>query len=214
MTRTKQHFLPFRDWPPADLLAWQTATAPTGILDDGGPASHLAQSTRDDFTHRYGCFLGFAKRNRLLASDGPPAASVTRETILAYISELEGHASSVTVHGCLLKTLRVTEWIAPERNWRWLRRIASRLATKRSPRNKRPRIVEVSRLYQLGISLMDCADTDTSKRHFGRALDYRDGLMIALLAVCVLRRGNFADLEIGRTLLRQADGYLIHIPAD
>jgi integrase len=209
----RQRFLPIHEWPAQDRLAWQVAIHAGGILDDGGPAAHLAPTTRNDMARRYGYFLGFAKRNGLLIRNGPAAASMTPPAIQAYIAELETYASSVTVHGCVRKALIVAEHIAQERDWRWLRRIACHLAIRRRPKNKRPRVVEVSRLYGLGFDLMNRAESEPTLSSFARALLYRDGLLIAVLAATVLRRGNLTMLELDRTLLRQSSGYLVHIPS-
>jgi integrase len=46
-----------------------------------------------------------------------------------------------------------------------------------------------------------------------QAVQYRDGLMIALLAARPLRRHNFATIEIGRHLVKHGDGYRINFEA-
>jgi integrase len=46
------------------------------------------------------------------------------------------------------------------------------------------------------------------------AIQYRDGLMIALLAFAPLRRKNIAALEIGRHLIRESDEWFIIIPRE
>ena len=208
----RQKFLPVEKWPPADRIAWEAATKVGGILDDSSPAAHLAKVTQDDLTRRYGYFLGFAKRNRHLVVGGTAGASVSREAIGGYIAELESYASSVTVCGSVRKVFQVCQWIAPERDWSWLRKIVGRLDARQRPRNKRPRIVEVGRLYELGFRLMDAADQADDGRAFRPVIDYRDGLIIALLAACPLRRGNFTSLELDRTLIRVTDSWLVHIP--
>ena len=71
-------------------------------------------------------------------------------------------------------------------------------------------------LYALGIKLMDRAITDciaaenTSK---AQAFAYRDGLMIALLALIPLRRRTMAVLRIGRQLVQSGDRWALDIPA-
>jgi hypothetical protein len=39
---------PIDHWPESDKSAWECATLSAGLLDPGGPASHLAEATRDD----------------------------------------------------------------------------------------------------------------------------------------------------------------------
>lgn len=212
MTERRQQALPPEDWPAADRRAWAAALADDGLLGDSGPAAHLAPSIQADFTRRYGYFLGFALRRGALVQDGSPASTVAREIADAYIAELQSYAGSVTVHRHLYKMMRVAEYIAPKRDWAWLRRRTRQLSFLAQPHNKRPRIVTSDRLVELGIELMaraghcDSDDIDT-------AFLYRDGLMISLLALCPIRRGNFANLRIGQSILRQESGWSISIPA-
>jgi len=74
-------------------------------------------------------------------------------------------------------------------------------------------MVDVGRLLDLGIELMDAAETSKSKSSFGRALQYRDGLMVSLLAACPIRLGNFANLEIGRTFINTGSRWTVALPS-
>jgi integrase/recombinase XerD len=47
-----------------------------------------------------------------------------------------------------------------------------------------------------------------------RAVAYRDGLIVALLAARPLRRRNFATLELGRHLARAGEGWRIVVPGE
>ncbi len=211
--RKRQHALPIEAWPPADRKAWLAATRPgRNILDDGGVASHLAPVTVADYTSRYAYFLDFIRNTGRLVHDAPPGASVTRETVRAYLKYLDDRVASVTQAGSIQKILKVAEWIEPARDWSWLRRVANRLATRAVPKNKRPRVVEADRLYDLGLTLMTRAEAEPGYTAYGRAELYRDGLMVALLAACPLRRGNFTALRIGDTLLRSQSRWMICIP--
>ena len=187
-------------WPPADREAWKVATAKGSVLRGGGLASHLASRTIEDLTRRYAYFLGFLHRIGDLAKDDLPGTSVTVENMEAYIAELQGYASSVTVAGSLRKILRVASCIAPERDWEWLRKRCKRLEAAARPANKRPRVVEVDRLSELGHRLMDEAERSRDRPPFTRALLYRDALAIGLLAASLLRLGNLASLKPGKTL--------------
>jgi site-specific recombinase XerD len=70
-------------------------------------------------------------------------------------------------------------------------------------------------LYTLGIELMDTA-TD-GKRHnqpFFAASQYRDGLIIALMAARPLRIRNFQDIELHRTLVYRSGSYWLVFSED
>ena len=47
-----------------------------------------------------------------------------------------------------------------------------------------------------------------------RAIKYRDGLIISVLAVIPLRRGTLAALQIGRHLTKVADHWQLDIPGE
>jgi integrase/recombinase XerD len=78
-------------------------------------------------------------------------------------------------------------------------------------------LVTSERLYALGIELMDnaikAADAvgRVGTRH---AVQYRDGLIVSVLAVIPLRRGTLAALQIGRHLIKVGDHWELDIPAE
>jgi hypothetical protein len=72
------------------------------------------------------------------------------------------------------------------------------------PRSKFDRLVLAHRLVEVGLTLVAEAER-YAKSTFARAKGIRDGLMIALLALCPIRVTNFAALEIGVTF-KEVDG--------
>jgi len=176
-----QKALPLADWPKADYETWKASQEAAGVLDDGGVASHLSPRTLEDLTSRYAYFLSFLSRHERLERHGPVAASVTEENILLYVRFLEPRVSSVTLAKSVQKIARVATCLAPERNWRWLRRIVRRLGLRAKPRDRRNEVVEIKELFRLGLQLMDQAETTKISTSFCRALGYRDGLIIGLL---------------------------------
>jgi site-specific recombinase XerD len=104
--------------------------------------------------------------------------------------------------------------MGPDEDWSWMNRIASSVRARHKPaRPKLHRLVSARSLFGLGLDLMEAsADKRTS---FDRSVTYRDGLIIALLAARPLRQRNLAGLIIGRTLVRQTDGWWIRFqPAE
>ena len=65
------------------------------------------------------------------------------------------------------------------------------------------------RLVEAGLTLIREADADINGPQLRRALLFRNGLMVALLAPCPIRLRNFAALEIGRSFLRLESGWWI-----
>ena len=228
---TRQRNLPLGEWPPADRGAWQAATsAGPSLLDQRGAAAHLSECARDDYERRYGYFLDWAQRHGRLVVSGPPAGTVTRAAVGAYVTEMAGPLSSVTLAQSIRKIARMAECLAPGDNWIWLRNLSARLAYRMHPADQQARVVESHLLFDLGMDLMAEAEASLaiprrSKHRIARrpprlalgpsftmAQTYRDGLMIALLAACALRRGNFTELEVGATLVRRPGGWSIEIP--
>ena len=150
----------------------------------------------------YGNFLGFLDRCGLLRRDGPPAANVTPENVDAYLVELKGRVASTTVHGSICKLRRTAQYIAPGRDFTWLAEIGKDLALVARPRSKFDRLVLTEVLVEAGLTLIHEAEHSRNMTKLARACQVRNGLMVALLALCPIRRKNFAALEIGRSFVK------------
>ena len=209
-----QKALSLPDWPKTDREAWTAAQETAGVLYDGGVASHLKAYTRLDLTRRYAYFLSFLAQRGRLDPQGFAAASVTQENILDYVRYLEPRVSSVTLAQSLRKIARVATCLDSGRDWRWLRRVVRRLQLRARPRDRRNDVVEIRELFRLGLQLMHEADKAAKATAFSRALLYRDGLIIALLAPDPLRLTNITGLEIGRTLIKDGATWSFNIPAE
>ena len=73
------------------------------------------------------------------------------------------------------------------------------------------------RLYALGIELMDRARARAAgpdKPSKAQAFEYRDGLIIAFLALIPLRRRTLAALRIGKHLVKVGQNWALDIPAE
>jgi len=107
--------------------------------------------------------------------------------------------------------MRVT---APGHDWTWLRQAANRLrATAVARRDKNLRIRPSRTLFALGVSLMRGAEASDALTPKGRAMRYRDGLMIAILAARPLRRSNFAAIVLRTNLVRTQGCFWLHFEA-
>jgi len=97
--------------------------------------------------------------------------------------------------------------MAPDADWAWLKPVIARLKLMATPvRCKRQQIVPSSELLELGIKLMAESGDPEAITTWQQATQYRDGLMIALLACNPLRRKNFMAIEIGKHLVERANG--------
>jgi len=92
--------------------------------------------------------------------------------------------------------------MAPRRDFTWLAEIGKDLALVARPRSKFDRLVLIEVLAEAGLKLIDEAERSEKLTKLARACRIRNGLMVALLAFCPIRRKNFAALEIGRSFVK------------
>jgi integrase len=201
--------LPLEGWPKADRLGWEAACRPGKRLTRGGAASHLAPVTQADLANRYGLYLDFLDRSGLLDLGADAGGQVILEAIAAFIAELQARVSSVTVSRTIYKVRRAAECIAPQRDFAWLAEIGKDLVLLERPKEDFGRNVSPERLVEAGLTLIREAEVNTNGSWLRRALLARNGLMVALLALCPIRLRNFVALEIGRSFLRLDDGWWI-----
>src|SRR5262249_13372767 len=121
--------------------------------------------------------------------------------------------SSVTVYGSIYKLRRMAQLLAPGQDFTWLMEIEKDLALVMRPRSKFDRLVLTEVLLEAGMTLMAEAEAATHRSALARARQFRDGLMVALLAVCPIRLKNLAGLEIGRTFRQVKSSWWIVLPA-
>jgi site-specific recombinase XerD len=158
----------------------------------------------------YGRFLSWRRQVGDLEPDTDPASRITPDTVAAFVKHMdESGLSSVSVGMQIGALSSIAQAFAPEGDWGWLKRKYFRQKYRATPnRNKRARVVSSAALCALGVYLMETA-TD-GKRHdrpFFAASQYRDGLIIAMMAARPLRIRNFQDIELRRTLVYRSGTY-------
>jgi site-specific recombinase XerD len=205
--------LPVTEWPAADRDAWERACRPGQRLRSGGRASRLKPITRNDLARRYGYFLDHLARSGRLDLDAAAGHQVTPANVERFLAELRVRVSSVTQYGSIHKLHHITALISPERDLTWLKEIGDDLRLTMAPRSKYDRLVLAEVLVGQGLALMVEADSAVDLTPLQRARQYRNGLMIALLACCPIRLKNFAALEVGRSLIQNGDDWWIVLAA-
>ena len=106
--------------------------------------------------------------------------------------------------------------ICPDTDFSWLLTITRRVAATAPQKPTKYHLVTSDRLYSLGIELMDFVVTDAAAANRTRtshAFQFRDGLIIAFLALIPLRSRTLAALRIGRHLIKVGDLWELDIPA-
>ena len=202
----------FRIWPSADQALWEAAfRASDDPFSESGRGSRFTRETCRALRSSYSMFLCFlsAKHPERLTSS--PSTRIDREIAMEYVNWRRATCGDRTIATNLDRLRLVISYMCPGADVSWLLPIAKRLATQALPKPARLHLVTSDQLYAVGIKLMDDAELDPD--HKDAAFDYRDGLIIALLAVAPLRRGTLAALRVGEHLLKSGDLWVLEIPA-
>jgi integrase len=216
MTRTlhrdpKRRCLPLAEWPVADRTSWLAALAPGDFLDEAGERARYAAASNRKTEKGYGRWLAWLQCRDLLDDRTPPAERITPERVCAYIADLSVFDASATILSRLQELHDAAAALDGSRDWHWIRQIAKRIRTRHQRAgSKRQRMVHVCDLLGLGETLMAGASKQSTTRL--RAMQFRDGLIIALLAARPLRLRNLAGLELERTLVPMGEGWWITVP--
>src|SRR5262249_38093955 len=105
--------------------------------------------------------------------------------------------------------------MVPHQDWGWLKTIKTRLYSAAPLNSPKGPAITSSALLELGQALMDESQpVDGRSIRMADAIRYRDGLIIALSAFAPLRRRNQAALELGRTFVKEGEGWTILISPD
>jgi integrase len=140
------------------------------------------------------------------------AAHVTPANIEAYIKALSPRVSSVSLQTYIYCVRRTANLLAPAEDFSWLSEIEKDLLLVMQPRSKFDRLVLTERLVEAGLTLIIEA-MKFPKNDIARAVGVRNGLIIALLALCPIRLKNFAALEIGTTFKEINGSWWIALPS-
>jgi integrase/recombinase XerD len=205
--------LPFGAWPHDDQERWEAAFRSSGDpFDEVGPASHLAAATRRVMRSSYGIFLGFLSKQHFKRLAQSPSERIDRELAVEYVTWRRQTCGASALAADLHRLRLAIAYLCPGAELLWLHSIAKRLANQAGPKPRRAHLVTSEQLYALGLKLMDEADR---KDVIGKldAFQYRDGLIIALLALIPLRRRTVTALRIGQHLLKCGDLWVLGIPA-
>jgi integrase len=193
--------LPLSEWPEADREVFNSAYEPGDLFEDtAGPGAHLTDGSRTMIQSTYRRWLGFLKAKYPDDFAISPAKRITPKRVRAFIDHLrtEIRPSSVAIAGAHLYA--AARLIAPTADWSWLKSLKSRLASRASPMDRFDRLVPPVQTLNFGIELMETAlmpPISDSKR---RAIQYRDGLFLALRSLWPVRRRSITALTVTRHL--------------
>ena len=133
--------LPITLWPPMDRAAWVTAICPGDPFECRGIAVSWSTATRRKTIAGYGRFLFWLKERNELDETAAPAARITRERLVAYLEDLTIINRGHTIQCRMQELGDAIQALAPEDDWRFIKRAAGRL--RATTRGCLPPIVEV-----------------------------------------------------------------------
>jgi integrase/recombinase XerD len=215
MTRTRQ-YLPYAEWPEEDRRLWYEAFKKgAGLFDDCGRGASLSERSQQQLQYAYGKFLKFVAVKHPDRLGCSPAARVGVDMVEQFVKFQPATCGDVTVSIYLYHLWLVLKYIYPASDWSWLVTISERIAVRGKEKRKKHHLVTSETLYALGIALMDGAlSSGKPVKASSVQTAYRDGLIIAFLALIPLRRRTLGLLQIGRHLVRSGAGWAVDIPAN
>jgi integrase/recombinase XerD len=199
------------EWPAGDRARRAQALIGGDVIDGGGSLADYSSPFLRRLDAGYGRWLQWLDLHNQLDPVASPAARVTRRRVTAYVDDLRVANSTTTASGRLDELYYMCRAIDVGHPLPWLPHMAAMIrASNISVRIKAPRMVGAVQLFRLGLRLMEHAgDANTPRRG---VMQYRNGLIISLLAACPLRLRNLAMLWIGDSFIRHQDEWWIDIP--
>ena len=216
MPRKPRIYLPFDSWPAEDQARWQAAFKAATVLMEVALVRTSPKQPGGTYGSVMRDFWRFISANRQDLLDLRPEARVDRLIVAEYVAWRRrscGYGMVAVDLDGLRGALRL---ICPGVDWSWLLTLTKRIKAAAPRKPRKYHLVTSEHLYALGIELMDhaVAEAEAAKRiSKAHAFEYRDGLIIALLALIPLRSRTLVALRIGKQLVKTGDLWALDIPA-
>jgi Phage integrase family len=218
MTHATRLYLPKSAWPKVDQTfldaAYMSGTDP---FEDHGPAAHHSLRTRLQLEYAYGKFIAFVSDRHPELLKRPPAERLSRNIIEDYVSWQPKTCGGVTLATYLYHLWLILRYICSNDDWSWLLTISKRIAAQAKRKPEKHHLVTSETLYEVGVDLMDRVVTranGTNDISITDALQYRNGFIIAFLAMLPVRRRTLTALRIGKHLVQSGNQWSLDIPAE
>lgn len=206
-TDPRRRCLRVEEWPVLDRRLWQLGTAPGDGLDDPPPGAGLSPWTLRKLAKGYGRWLGFLVLRGWLEDGISPGQRVTPEradALLRLMRDLGncGH----TILGRFRELRRALRILEPQRSFTWLTAPHGAPLRAHLAMAQRPFVVpSASVLFRWGLDLIGAAPA--IQHPIRRAVQVRDGLLIAILASRAPRLRTLAAMRLGSSVVRDGDRF-------
>jgi site-specific recombinase XerC len=217
MPRVSKLQLPVFQWPNQDRQLWEEAFRPGDLFDEDKRGTRLSEATRNALRVSYAQYLRFIAENHAGLLVKPPEARLDRQLIAEYVGLLRKTNRDTSIASSLHHLRLALRLICPKEDWSWLLKITKRIAVAAPQKPTKFGQVSSDQLYLLGIELMDGAvaeSGDQSEISKSTAMQYRDGLLIALVAAIAVRRRTVTALRTDNQLVRSGNLWGLDIPPE
>jgi integrase len=214
---TKKHaaavsiVMPVPLWPAQDQNCWLKGTEPIPGLHRQRHVDTLAPRSIDAAWKSYGRLLAVLAKNRPLTRDIGPAERVTIEAVALYFDELRAAGNcDNTIKSRLFHLRTALHIMVPKENFDWITRpgdVPLDAILKQDP-NDDMFVPDAKLLFEWGLSLMTSLPLPyNSAERLETCRNFRNGLIIALLACRAPRLGSLAQMRLGRNLEKRNGEY-------
>jgi integrase/recombinase XerD len=172
--------------------------------------ARLAKDTQHNYLFAWRRFLGFLAITEPDTLEVAPHERLTIERVRRFVAHLAETNSAQSVATKIHMVYLAARLMMPDCDWTWLKALKARLSAAAPARAATGPVITSLQLLDLGQRLMaESGPPPGTPISMDDAIQYRDGLMIALVAFIPLRRKNLAALEIGRHLVREGDSWFV-----
>jgi integrase len=198
-------------WPSSDRLLWARAFG----HDDPFAEVRLAKASEENCMWAWRRFLGFLANNEPEALKIPPAERLTKGRVKLFAAHLAETNAPNSVASLVEAMYTAARAMMTDHDWNWLKAIKSRLQMAAPAKSATGPVITSVQLLELGLQLMD--ESKPLPDHafsIHDAVDYRDGLMAALVAYIPIRPKNLTALEISRHVVLEGDRWFVIVPSE
>ena len=136
---------------------------------------------------------------------------ITPERVKGFVEHLAEAVRDTTIVIHLESLLMAARILAPSEDFDWLVALKNRLAARARPMERLSKLKMPWDTLALGLSLMDGAMAAPPRDHLLNEIDYRDGLVLALLSLWPIRRRSMAALTVSTHIVRSGDTLTINL---
>lgn len=196
-------------WPPALRRLHDLRQAKPGAFTKRNVAATWRDGTFDLHVWNVSYFVGWLKWTGRLNEHADFNEWATPEILGVYVDDMRVAGLSPRTMATRVDGVRAAlVALSPETATAWLMRGINALRAEPSDRRRtQARTQHTARIVELGRSLMKQAVEEAGATPHQRAVLYRDGLIIAFMALAVPRLYTVSLMRLGQHLLRHENGY-------